>query len=214
MIDIAKGLFDEIHGVDITEEMLRRVDTSGGAITLHRGLVEEMSFPSDSFDFVTSYAFLHHVENTERILREVFRVLKPGGLVYIGLEPNRLFWAAMKQLEQGQTEELDPILKREIAAVLHIDDKLGAEFGLDPELVRQAEPMKSERGGLDPSEFSAEAERVGFRKCEVTPDWFLGQGSVMHGDSFEVAEKIDAYLRSLLPLTMGLYKYLRFVLTK
>lgn len=213
IINLVKDLFDEIHGIDITEDMLKRVDTSGN-VTLHRGQVEKMPFADASFDFVTAYAFLHHVENTELILAEVYRVLRPGGIFYIGLDPNRLFWQAMKTLEDSGDETLDPIVKREIDAVLHIDDKLEEEFGLDPEIVRRAEPMKSERGGLDPNDLSAEAKRVGFRQVEFTPDWFLGQGTVMHGDSFEVADKIDAYLRKVTPLSTALFKYLRFVLVK
>jgi hypothetical protein len=44
---------------------------------------------------------------------------------------------------------------------------------------------------------------------EVTLDWFLGQAPVMHGDSFEMANRIDEHLRRLLPVTDHLYKYLR-----
>jgi ubiquinone/menaquinone biosynthesis C-methylase UbiE len=214
IINLVKGLFDEIHGIDITEEMLKRVDTSGANVTLHRGQVEKMPFADASFDVVTAYAFLHHVENTERVLSEVYRVLRPGGIMYIGLDPNRLFWQAMKTLEESGDDTLDPMVKREIDAVLHIDDKLGEDYGLDPEVVRRAEPMKSERGGLDPSDLAAEAKRVGFRQVEFTPDWFLGQGTVMHGDSFETADKIDAYLRKVIPLSTALFKYLRFILVK
>jgi ubiquinone/menaquinone biosynthesis C-methylase UbiE len=214
IIDLAKGIFDEIHGIDITDAMLARVDTSHGKVMVHRGVVEAMPFPDESFDLVTSYAFLHHVEDPRAILREVFRVLRPGGLMYIGLEPNSLFWQAMKQLEESGTTLFSDIVAREINAVLHVDEKLESEFGLDPELVRQAEPMKSERGGLDPRELDRDAREVGFRNIDFTPEWFLGQGTIMHGDSFETADKIEAYLRRIVPLSTGLFKYLMFVLEK
>jgi len=214
IIDLAKDIFDDIHGIDITEPMLARIDTSSGNVTVHHGLVEAMPFADESFDVVTSYAFLHHVEDTRAILREVYRVLRPGGMMYIGLEPNSLFWQSMKQLEESGATGLSDIVKREIDAVLHIDEKLESEFGLDPELVRQCEPMKSERGGLDPHDLERDAHDVGFRKVEFTPEWFLGQGAIMHGDSFETADKIDAYLRRIVPLSTGLFKYLMFVLVK
>ena len=194
--------------------MLRRVDTSGGNVTVHQGVVENMQFEDASFDVVTSYAFLHHVEDTQAILNEVFRVLRPGGLMYIGLEPNSLFWQAMKRLEDDHVQDLSEIVKREIDAVLHIDDKLEEEFGLDPELVRQSEPMKSERGGLDPHDLEREALAAGFSEVEFTPEWFLGQGTIMHGDSFEAADKIDGYLRRIVPLSTSIFKYLRFILQK
>jgi len=40
IINLAKDLFSEIHGVDISIEMLNQVDTSSGNITLHNMEVE------------------------------------------------------------------------------------------------------------------------------------------------------------------------------
>jgi 2-polyprenyl-3-methyl-5-hydroxy-6-metoxy-1,4-benzoquinol methylase len=40
---------------------------------------EQMSFPDAQFDFVWSWGVIHHSANTERIVREVHRVLKPSG---------------------------------------------------------------------------------------------------------------------------------------
>lgn len=40
---------------------------------------EEMEFASAEFDFVWSWGVIHHSARTERIVSEVFRVLKPGG---------------------------------------------------------------------------------------------------------------------------------------
>jgi 2-polyprenyl-3-methyl-5-hydroxy-6-metoxy-1,4-benzoquinol methylase len=40
---------------------------------------EQMDFPEDEFDFVWSWGVIHHSTDTERIVRNVFRVLKPGG---------------------------------------------------------------------------------------------------------------------------------------
>ena len=43
----------------------------------------KMEFPSDSFDFIFSNAVFEHIENVEGALREVNRVLRPGGIAYI-----------------------------------------------------------------------------------------------------------------------------------
>jgi ubiquinone/menaquinone biosynthesis C-methylase UbiE len=40
---------------------------------------ERLPFPDDYFDLVVSNGVLHHTANTESAVREVFRVLKPGG---------------------------------------------------------------------------------------------------------------------------------------
>lgn len=40
---------------------------------------ENMEFEEDEFDFVWSWGVIHHSAQTERIVREVFRILKPSG---------------------------------------------------------------------------------------------------------------------------------------
>lgn len=40
---------------------------------------EEMKFADGEFDFIWSWGVIHHSANAERIVREVSRVLKPGG---------------------------------------------------------------------------------------------------------------------------------------
>jgi SAM-dependent methyltransferase len=43
---------------------------------------EQMSFPSGSFDIVYSRAVFEHLANPEKVLLEVDRVLRPGGVFY------------------------------------------------------------------------------------------------------------------------------------
>jgi hypothetical protein len=74
--------------------------------------------------------------------------------------------------------------------------------------------MKAFQGGLDPFEFQATAREYGFRSCDVRFEWFLGQGTVMHGQSFATSETVEAYLRRVLPLSAHLFKYLQFILRK
>lgn len=55
---------------------------------------ENLPFDDDSFDIVYSNGVLHHAENTDRCLDEVFRVLKPGGRAVIMLysRHSSVFW--------------------------------------------------------------------------------------------------------------------------
>ena len=48
-----------------------------------------IDLPDGSLDVVTLNAVLHHVPRPESLCREIDRVLKPGGQVLIGHEPNR-----------------------------------------------------------------------------------------------------------------------------
>ena len=42
-----------------------------------------MAFPDERFDFVWSWGAVHHSADTSRVLREVHRVLRPGGRVFM-----------------------------------------------------------------------------------------------------------------------------------
>jgi SAM-dependent methyltransferase len=44
---------------------------------------EHLEFPEGSFDFVWSWGVIHHSSSTERILKEIHRVLRPGGRAVI-----------------------------------------------------------------------------------------------------------------------------------
>lgn len=215
ILNLAKDLFEELHGVDATQAMLDKVDLSSGNIKVYNGLAQELPFENGSFDMATSYAFLHHLENYDDVLKEVFRVLKEGGLYYIDLDPNKDFWKAMETLEQTENNnKYSSIVQKEINSVLHTDQQVMEEFGIEPEVFNNAEYTKSILGGIDPEELCAKALELGYSSATFEYDWFLGQGTIMHEHSFEEAEAIDSYLKSVLPLSKHLYKYIKIVLVK
>src|SRR5262249_37769477 len=40
---------------------------------------EHLAYPANSFDFIWSWGVIHHSSNTQSVLREMRRVLRPGG---------------------------------------------------------------------------------------------------------------------------------------
>jgi SAM-dependent methyltransferase len=50
---------------------------------------ERLPYPGATFDLVVGHAVLHHIPDVERALREVVRVLKPGGRFVFAGEPTR-----------------------------------------------------------------------------------------------------------------------------
>jgi ubiquinone/menaquinone biosynthesis C-methylase UbiE len=78
-------------GIDLTEEALanltHRIDVYGLPKPEHIqvGDAENLPFESNSFDLGYSWGVLHHTPNTEKAIRELLRVVRPGGEVKIML---------------------------------------------------------------------------------------------------------------------------------
>jgi SAM-dependent methyltransferase len=53
--------------------------------------IEQLPFPNNSFSLITANMVVEHVENPERLLREVHRVLVPGG-VFLFHTPNARYF--------------------------------------------------------------------------------------------------------------------------
>jgi len=214
IIHLAVDHFAEIHGLDITPAMLARIRRDRGNITLHTAPAEALPFPDASFDAVTAYSFMDHLDDPAVVLAEIARVLRPAGFFYADLVPNRRFWQALRGLGdatgQGVTAGLADIVAREHRMVIADAERVKDTYGIEADTLNAAEPGKKQ-GGILPEEFRDQALAAGFADCEIHFDWFLGQGAVMHGQSFAEAATIEAYLRRVSPLANHLFKYVYFV---
>ena len=76
-------------GVDLTEAAVqlarRNFEWRGLKGEFRTADAENLDFPDDTFDLVYSHGVLHHTPDTERAVREVHRVLKPGGRAVVML---------------------------------------------------------------------------------------------------------------------------------
>ena len=83
--DLARRTGSDVVGVDQSEEMLRegarRVRERGlcGSVALTLARAERLPFPGESFDAVTFTYLLRYVDDPGATLRELARVLRPGG---------------------------------------------------------------------------------------------------------------------------------------
>ncbi len=76
------------YGVDMTDEMLalaRRNASEAGVTNAHflKGDIENIPLPNDSIDVVISNCVVNLSTDKPQVLREIFRVLRPGGRVGI-----------------------------------------------------------------------------------------------------------------------------------
>lgn len=85
------GFVGEAHATDISEGMLAvcraNAERLGCTIETRAGDAEKLPYEDDTFDLVAGHAFLHHLPDPPAALAEMFRVLRPGGGLFIAGEP-------------------------------------------------------------------------------------------------------------------------------
>src|SRR3984893_2812362 len=90
-----------VTGVDLTPRSIeiarRRFEVYGLAGEFGHGGAESLSFPDLSFDVVYSFGVLHHTPDTESAVREIHRVLRPGGRAIVMLYYRRslYYWGSL-----------------------------------------------------------------------------------------------------------------------
>jgi ubiquinone/menaquinone biosynthesis C-methylase UbiE len=93
-----------VVGIDTSAPMLARARRHGQAAGLHlalvRGDAQDLPFATAAYDGATGHSFLYLLRDRRAVLREVHRVVRPGGSVAF-LEPNDVRgarrWAAVRR---------------------------------------------------------------------------------------------------------------------
>jgi demethylmenaquinone methyltransferase / 2-methoxy-6-polyprenyl-1,4-benzoquinol methylase len=148
---------DKITGLDLSAEMLelgrKKVEKEGLAnkIELVKGDGEAISFPDNSFDAVMVAFGVRNFENLENGLREMLRVLRPGGKLVI-LEFSKPNWG-FKNLYNVYMGIVAPEVAR--------------WFRQNKDAYRYLN--RSSNAFPDRSDFTAILNRVGFSNTECKP---------------------------------------------
>ena len=98
----------------------------------HEGSIYETPFTDQSFDVTMTHTVLMHVPNPEKVLQEMIRVTRPGGLV-IACEANRNAHTAMLHIEEVNHQEMTPLglfqtINRGIRERTGVDHNIGAKL--------------------------------------------------------------------------------------
>ncbi len=89
---------ESVTGVDVGEEGIedarrRAEQLEVSNVTFRRASALELPFPDAQFDFVCCSGVLHHTTSVARGFSEIYRVLKPGGSLYLLLYgAGGVFW--------------------------------------------------------------------------------------------------------------------------
>jgi 2-polyprenyl-3-methyl-5-hydroxy-6-metoxy-1,4-benzoquinol methylase len=170
-LDVARARGFEGVGIEFGERALRHARGELGLEVLDVPLAEA-GFDAESFDVVTVLSVLEHTNDPRAMLREVARVLKPGGALYV-IVPNLESLACRVLHERAATFDgrnhlvyfsprtLEDALGREGFAARHVSTHVGS---LDPVLqwLSYEEPYSGADARDDPL-----AQLVGARSPEV-----------------------------------------------
>jgi ubiquinone/menaquinone biosynthesis C-methylase UbiE len=87
------GVLEHGHVTDLSPGMVevakRNARSLGFDVEGRVADAERLPYDDDTFDLVVGHAVLHHIPDVEQALREVLRVLKPGGRFVFAGEPTR-----------------------------------------------------------------------------------------------------------------------------
>lgn len=91
---IKSGFF--VVSADISEKFLgiikKRYNFTGKSDTLKVNGYDLSNVENNKFDIVATYSVLHHVPDYLKIIKEMIRITKKGGVIYLDHEVNENYW--------------------------------------------------------------------------------------------------------------------------
>ena len=174
------GPTGKVYGLDMTDEMLALANENKGKagvdnVEFLRGEIENIPLPENSVDVIISNCVINLSADKDRVLREAFRVLKPGGR-----------FAVSDVVTQG---EIKPEIRNSMS--LWVGCIAGA---LDENVYR----TKLARAGFE----HIEIERTRIYRAEDAREFLSGQGIDVDRLASEVDGKfLSAFLRAVKPVT-------------
>ena len=189
------------QGIDITPEMLAECSRNHPNVLLQEGYAEKLPFTNESFDIVTCYSFLDHLESTENFYLEALRVLKPGGYFYFGLNPSREFYLSLKRTADFSTsDQLDKLdMPLEIKKAFDDGTYYEENFNINRDDLQKCEPGKSNTNGLMADDEVKKLKSLGANRVSIEYEWIFQQN--------KIDPSIVNSLRSFLPFTSPCFKY-------
>lgn len=81
-LNAVREVFDELYGLEMSSELAEFVKKKWG-IDIHIGEIQNINFSENYFDIITLYDVIEHVLHPDKLLNELHRILKPGGVVVV-----------------------------------------------------------------------------------------------------------------------------------
>jgi ubiquinone/menaquinone biosynthesis C-methylase UbiE len=203
ILDLAHDIFKKVDGIDITSEMLQKVRQRPN-LTTQLASAEELPFPDETFDAVTAYSVLHHLDDLTRVFREVRRTLRRGGFFYADESPSQHYFDALLSLDSNSAMS-EPVRRERERLVA--DASKYKKFGLSVEIVHGAMVQNYRCHSLRQENLERLLRSAGFDFVQITFRRFIGEDQCRETGGEERVSTLNSYLTNMLPLSRSLFKY-------
>lgn len=96
-----------VRGIDPSAKMLEiargKAHEQGLPVEFTHGFVEDLPFPDQTFDLITSITVLEFASSPEVAVAEMVRTLRPGGRLVLGVLNSWSLWALTRRLKRKET---------------------------------------------------------------------------------------------------------------
>lgn len=80
-LETAKQKNWDVTGIEITDDAVKACTLKG--LRMHHGTLEIAHFQDEMFDVIVMIETIEHITEIDNLIREIYRILRPGGLVYL-----------------------------------------------------------------------------------------------------------------------------------
>ena len=80
-LEIAKARGWNVYGTELTNQAVKECENKG--FQMKKGSLNEVDFKADQFDVITSFEVIEHINNPKEIVKEMHRILRTNGYIYI-----------------------------------------------------------------------------------------------------------------------------------
>jgi ubiquinone/menaquinone biosynthesis C-methylase UbiE len=112
--------FRHVTGLDTNPDVIRICQDKGFA-SVQQGSISNLPFSSESFDFVLATDGIEHAQDDMAALKEIYRILRPGGCVLITVPAFQSLWGLQDDVAlHYRRYRLHTLVERVIGAKLTI----------------------------------------------------------------------------------------------
>jgi ubiquinone/menaquinone biosynthesis C-methylase UbiE len=192
----------QVDALDLSEGMLMRASAKARSRDLNRRVsfyrmdAENLAFAERSYDCVVSLFALLHFPDPAAALKEMYRVLKPGGTLVIGVgsAPRLASLAGFRALLKAVPEKLNAALGRELRAPAMLDKLVARHIAASQEM--EESDLAHSHSNRSESVLRL-VKSAGFQ--EVTSDWFGHRASIENpADFWEIQRTFSSLSRKRL----------------